>query len=110
MLDALFQRSHHVRRLRANPLGVILDQFADYLLRPGYTAGFVHQLVRGAEHYGYWLGTRHPVVTADLVSRASARQFLHEHLANCSCSARLPAEPQPLPRGSQTSAADARSA
>ena len=47
MLDRLFQRSHHVRRLRANPLGAILDQFADYLLRPGYSAGFVHQLVAG---------------------------------------------------------------
>jgi integrase/recombinase XerD len=90
MLDVLFQRSHHVRRLRANPLGAILDQFAAYLLRPGYTAGFVHQLVRGAEHYGYFLGTRHPVVTADLVSRASARQFLKEHLATCSCPAPFP--------------------
>ena len=91
MLDTLFQRSHHVRRLRANPLGAILDQFADYLLRRGYTADFVHQLVRAAEHYGYWLGTRHAVVTADHVTRASARHFLHDHLATCSCPARLPA-------------------
>jgi site-specific recombinase XerD len=90
MLDRLFQRSHHVRRLRANPLGAILDQFADHLLRPGYSAGFVHQLVRGAEHYGYYLGTRHPVVTTDLVSRASARQFLNEHLGTCSCPASFP--------------------
>jgi hypothetical protein len=90
MLDILFQRSHHLRRLRANPLGIILEQFADYLLRPGYTAGFVHQLVRGAEHYGYYLGTRHPVVTADLVSRASAHQFLHKHLGTCSCPASFP--------------------
>ena len=90
MLDLLFQRSHHVHRLRGNPLGVILDQFAEYLLRPGYAAGFVHQLVRGAEHYGYYLGTRHLVVTADLVSRASARQFLHEHLGTCSCPASFP--------------------
>lgn len=90
MLDNLFQRSHHVRRLQANPLGVMLDQFADYLLRPGYTAGFIHQLVRGAEHYGYWLGTRYRVVTTDLVSKASTRQFLHEHLATCSCAAHFP--------------------
>jgi site-specific recombinase XerD len=90
MLSRLFQRSHHVRRLQGNPLGVILDQFADYLLHPGYTAGFIHQLVRGAEHYGYFLGTRHPVVTSDLVSRASARQFLQDHLATCSCPAPFP--------------------
>ena len=91
MLDALFQRSHHVRRLRANPLGAILDQFADYLLRRGYTAGFVHQLVRGAEHYGHWLGTRHPARDGRPRDRASARQFLQEHLPICSCPAPLPA-------------------
>jgi integrase/recombinase XerD len=90
MLSRLFQRSHLVRRLQANPLGIVLDQFADYLLRPGYTSGFIHQLVRGAEHYGYWLGTRHPAVTTAVVSRASARQFLQEHLANCSCPAPFP--------------------
>ncbi len=90
MLDKLFQRTHHVRRLQANPLGATLDQFADYLLRPGYTAGFIHQLLRGAEHFGYWLGTQHPIVTTDLVSRASVHQFLHEHLATCSCAAPFP--------------------
>jgi integrase/recombinase XerD len=90
MLSRLFQRSHHVRRLQANPLGDILDQFAAYLLQPGYTASFIHQLVRGAEHYGYFLGTRHPVVTSDLVSRASARQFLQDHLATCSCPVSFP--------------------
>ncbi len=60
MLDVLFQRSHHVRRLRANPLGAILDQFADYLLRPGYTVGFVHQLVarRSITAIGWARGTR----------------------------------------------------
>ena len=109
MLDALFHRSHHVRLLRANLLGAILDQFTDYLLRPGYTVGFVHQLVCAAEHYGHWLGTRHPVVTADLVSRASARQFLHEHLGNCSCTAPFPRSLNPA-RSSPPSAADARSA
>ena len=102
MLNRLFQRSHHVRRLQANPLGVILDQFADYLLRPGYTAGFIHQLVRGAEHYGYWLGSRHRVVTTDLVSRASAHRFLHEHLATCSCSAAFPRSLNPAARQSDT--------
>jgi site-specific recombinase XerD len=90
MLNKLFLRSHHVRRLRANPLGVILDQFADHLLGRGYSAGFIHQLVRGAEHYGHWLGSRHPIVTTDLVTRASARQFVHEHLATCSCAAPFP--------------------
>lgn len=90
MLDALFQRSHHIRRLRANPLGVILDQFTDDLLRRGYTTGFVHQLVRAAEHYGSWLGSLHTPVTADEVTETSARQFLREHLPVCSCAAGYP--------------------
>ena len=57
MLDSLFQRPHHVRRLRSNPLGTILDQFAGYLARRGHTACVVHQFLRAAEHYGSWLGT-----------------------------------------------------
>jgi integrase/recombinase XerD len=60
MLDALFQRSHHIRRLRANPLGAIIDPFADQPLRRGYTTSFVHQLPRAVEHYGHWLGRTIP--------------------------------------------------
>ena len=90
MLDVLFQRSHHIRRLRANPIGVILDQFTDYLLRRGYTNNFVHQLVRAVEHYGHWMSARQTPVTADDVTEASARQFLHKHLPICSCAIRFP--------------------
>jgi integrase/recombinase XerD len=90
MLDVLFQRSHHVRRLRANPIGLILDPFAEYLLRRGYTSNFVHQLLRAVEHYGHWMGTRHTPVTTDDVTEASTQQFLHEHLPTCSCSAHFP--------------------
>jgi site-specific recombinase XerD len=90
MLEMLFRRSHHIRRLRANPLGVILDQFVDYLLRRGHKTSVVHQFVRAAEHYGYWLGTCHTAVTAGHVTRASTRQFLHDHLAVCSCPAGFP--------------------
>jgi site-specific recombinase XerD len=90
MLETLFQRSHHVRRLRANPLGAILDQFADYLLHRGHKTGVVHQFMRAAEHYGHWLGTRHAAVAADHVTKASTRQFLHDHLAVCSCAVDFP--------------------
>jgi integrase/recombinase XerD len=90
MLDALFQRSHHIRRLRANPLGAILDPFADHLLHRGYTTNFVHQLLRCAEHYGHWMGANHTLATADDVTASSARRFLREHLPICSCAARFP--------------------
>jgi integrase/recombinase XerD len=91
MLETIFRRRHHVLRLRANPIGSILDQYVDYLIGRGHTTNVVHQYVRAAEHYGHWLGARHGVVTADHLTRASAHLFLHEHLATCSC-------PVPLPR------------
>ena len=90
MLHALFRRSHHVRRLRGNPLGEILDEFVGYLLRRGHQTGVIHQFVRAAEHYGHWLGTCHEAVTADHVTKASTRQFLDDHLAFCSCSPSFP--------------------
>jgi integrase/recombinase XerD len=88
MLETIFQRAHHIRRLRANSLGGFLDQYVDYLIGRGHTINVVHQYLRATEHYGHWLGTRQVVVTADDLTRASARLFLHEHLANCSCPSR----------------------
>ena len=90
MLDTLFKRSHHVRRLRDNPLGKILDQFVSYLLRRGHQFGVIHQFVRAVEHYGHWLGSCHSTVTADHLAKASARQFLYDHLGTCSCSPSFP--------------------
>jgi integrase/recombinase XerD len=89
MLETIFQRAHHLRRLRANPLGVILDQYVECLVARGHTTNVVHQYLRATEHYGHWLGTRHAIVTADDVTRVSARLFLHEHLAACSCPAQF---------------------
>jgi integrase/recombinase XerD len=90
MLDSLFQRPHHLRRLRSNPLGTILDQFAGYLACRGHTACVVHQFLRAAEHFGSWLGTRNATVSPDQVTKASIREFLYEHLGECSCPARFP--------------------
>ena len=109
MLDSLFQRPHHVRRLRSNPLGTILDQFAEYLARRGHTACVVHQFLRAAEHYGCWLGTRNAAVSPGQVTEASIREFLYEHLGECSCPARFP-RPGHEPGGRQPPAANARPA
>jgi integrase/recombinase XerD len=87
MLETMFRRAHHLRRLRANPLGAILDQYVEYLIGRGHTTNVVHQYLRAIEHYGHWMGTQHAVVTADDLTRGSARLFLHEHLATCSCPA-----------------------
>ena len=59
MLDSLFQGAHHVQRRRANPLGALFDRFAEFLVRRGHAATFIDQVIRAAEHFGYWLGTQH---------------------------------------------------
>jgi integrase/recombinase XerD len=89
MLDTLFQRPHHLQRLRANPIGAVLDSFAEYLLRRGHARGTIHQFLRAVEHYGCWLGNQYTVVTLEHITSASAREFLHEHLPLCSCSTRF---------------------
>lgn len=92
MLDSLYQGAHHVQRLRASPLGALLDPLAEILVQRGHATTFIRSILRAIEHFSYWLGTQHAVVTADLVTRASARQFLHEHFPTCSCAV-------PFPRG-----------
>ena len=110
MLDTLFQRSHHVRRLRANSLGPILDQYADYLLCRGHKTGVIHQFMRAAEHYGYWLGTCQAAVTADHVTKSffstvSARPFEGLLMPGW-----LPPQPDLEPGGHQPFVANAQSA
>jgi site-specific recombinase XerD len=91
MLDSLFRRPHHIRRLRAGPLGALFDPLVSFLLRRGHAVTFVHQVVRAVEHFGYWLQTQHAEVSADDVTPVSVSRFLSEHLPHCSC-------PLPFPR------------
>jgi integrase/recombinase XerD len=94
MLDSLFPRARQVRRLRANPLGALLDRLAEFLIRRGYAAKYTRAILRAVEHFGYWLGTQHSAVTADKVTKASAQHFLRDHLPTCSCRRPFPREPQ----------------
>ena len=91
MLDSLFRRLYHIRRLRASPLGTLFDPLVGFLLRRGHAVTFIHQIVRAIEHFGYWLQSQHADVTADKVTPISISRFLHEHLPRCSC-------PLPFPR------------
>jgi site-specific recombinase XerD len=91
MLDSLFAGGHHGHRLRANPLGALFDPFAEFLVRRGYAASFIRQVIRAVEHFGFWFGAQHATVTAAAVTKASTRRFLDEHLPTCSC-------PMPFPR------------
>src|SRR5262249_16337115 len=90
MLDALFRRPHHIRRLRAGPLGTLFDPLVGFLLRRGHAVTFIHQIVRVTEHFGYWLQTQRAEVTEDQVTPVTISQFLHEHLPHCSCPLHFP--------------------
>lgn len=85
MLKEFFRRPHHVRRLRANPLGTLFEPLTELLSRRGHGLGLIHQYARVVEHFGHWLGTCYSVVAAEQVTTASVRHFLQEHLPHCSC-------------------------
>jgi site-specific recombinase XerD len=90
MLEELFRRPHHVRRLRANPLGAFFDPLTELLFCRGHGPGVIHQYVRAVEHFGHWLGACYPVVAVEQVTTVSVRQFLQDHLPHCSCTAGFP--------------------
>ena len=111
MLDSLFQRPHHVRRLRANPLGAILDQFAEYLTPPR-PYGLRRPPIpprRGALRLLAGDPQRRRD-SPDQVTKASVRQFLHEHLGDLLVPGSVPTRPHHEPGGGQPPAADARPA
>src|SRR5262249_20110813 len=90
MLEEFFRRPHHVRRLRADPLGTLFEPLTELLSRRGHGLGLIHQYARAVEHFGHWLGTCYPVVAAELVTMASVRHFLQEHLPYCACTTGFP--------------------
>ena len=58
MLDCCFRRARVRNRIRANPLGMELEQLAAYLLERGYCQGTIQQYLQAAEHFGRWIGRR----------------------------------------------------
>jgi site-specific recombinase XerD len=94
MLESVFSRAQHVRRLRANPLGALLDRLAEFLIRRGYGTKYCRAILRAIAHFGYWLAKQHTVVTVDKVTKTSAGHFLREHLPTCSCRRTIPRDPR----------------
>src|SRR5262245_19140168 len=90
MLEELFRRPHHVRRLRANPLGALFDPLTELLVRRGHGPGLIHQYARAVEHFGHWLGAGYRAVAVKQVTTGSVSQFLLEHLPHCSCAPGFP--------------------
>lgn len=71
------------RRMAANHLGIILEDFARDLQGAGYSHHTIQGYLRIVEHFGSWLEHRHVVgqeITAELIDR-----FVDRHLPRCCC-------------------------
>ncbi len=78
MLENLFRRPRVRQRIRENPHGSVLEQFADYLTARGHRPDTAHQYVFAAEHFAGWLGRRR-------INDRAAKQFIKTHLPVCRC-------------------------
>ena len=78
MFEELFRRPRVQERIRHNPHGSVLEQFAEYLSVRGHSPDTVHQYVFAAEHFGRWLGRRK-------INGHTAKQFVQTHLPACRC-------------------------
>ena len=58
MADTLFRRSYYWDRLRANPLGEIIEEYVQHFRGLGYSWLTVRGYVQSLEHFGGWLRSR----------------------------------------------------
>src|SRR5690349_19551056 len=89
MADSLFWRPYFWKRLHANPLGELIEEYVKHFRELGYTWLTVRGHVQALEHFGYWLGSKG--LGPKAVSRELVRRFIREHLPRCRC-------PRPVPR------------
>jgi hypothetical protein len=58
MLESYFKRNHTLRRLRAEPTGRYMDDFAKMLHTKGYGVWAAQAYLRAAAHLGRWMRRR----------------------------------------------------
>ena len=83
MKRVTFLGAHVRRRMAANHLGIILDDFARDLEGAGYLRCTIQEYLRVAEHFARWLARCHLTpqrITAEVVER-----FVRLHLPRCRC-------------------------
>ena len=80
------------RRMAANHLGIILDEFSRDLESAGYLRCNIQKYLRIAEHFGNWLKRRH--LPPEKITSKVIDQFVHRHLPRCRC-------PKPAPTTAQ---------
>lgn len=84
--------AHVQRRMAANHLGIILDDFGRDLGAAGYSRSTIQKQTRIVEHFGSWLGRRR--VRAQQVTRKLIDDFVRLHLPRCRCPEPAPATVQ----------------
>ena len=84
MADSLFRRSYYWDRLRANPLGEIIEEYVTYFRGLGYSWVTVRGYVQSLEHFGCWLRSRK--LGPKAVNPELVRSFIRDHLPTCCCS------------------------
>lgn len=88
MPDSLFRRPYFWTRLRANPLGKLIEEFVQHLSDLGYSWATIRERVQSLEHFGCWL--RSEGLKPQAVNQALVKRFIETHLPNCRCSKPAP--------------------
>jgi hypothetical protein len=82
MLESYFKRNHTLRRLRAEPTGRYMDDFAKTLHTKGYGVWAAQAYLRAAAHLGRWMMRRGFSVmklNEDVIGKFA------RHLPSCHC-------------------------
>lgn len=83
MADSLFRRAYFWRRLQANPLAELIQEYVAHFRTLGYSWVTVRERVQALEHFGYWLATKR--LGPEAVNQDLVRRFLRDHLSRCRC-------------------------
>ncbi|MGA7904447.1 MAG: hypothetical protein WCA06_17565, partial [Terrimicrobiaceae bacterium] len=83
MESPIFLRKGARRRMAANGLGIILFQYAEWLLGRGYCRNTIHQYTEAVEDFGFWRAKRH--LFSQGVTPSEIEEFLTSHLSHCHC-------------------------
>jgi len=71
--------------MASNGLGIILFDYAEWMLARGYSRNTAHQYTQAVEHFGYWRSQAHP--SSGKPKRSEVAEFLALHLPRCACPA-----------------------
>ena len=88
MLERYFRRGSALHRVRANPVGQELEEFAVWLNQRGHASGTIRLYLTAVAHFGNWLGKQ--AISVDSITDRLVSLFLCRHLPRCRCRFRGP--------------------